>query len=155
MNLDETLTRAIAVRDELTAAIEKAQTEEWLRVGVRVFLLTGYGVYPITWCDDESNRNYLARGNVFRTQAAAERADQRRIVEAELRKLAREAGPLNTVMAERDGWWEVRRGLDEKWQPHSVLSVSTNPPFATYKAAQAAIAAITPERLDLLLDEGE
>lgn len=149
MNLDDTITRAIAVRDELTKAIEQAQTkDEWPKAGEHAWYLGANGPHRVRWDGGEYDQDAFARGTVYRTQAAAERADQRRIVEAELRKMARAAGPVGAGLA-----YEIRRG-DKGWKPfwaeHSGM-----PRFPTRESAEAAIAAITPERLDLLLDEGE
>lgn len=152
MNLDETLTRAIAVRDELTKAIEQAQTkDEWPKVvGVAWYTVTT-GVERGKWASVDCCEAALARGNVYRTQAAAERADQRRIVDAELRRMARAAGPVG------DEWWYVVKNSGSGWTSLARMQTKfpNTPRFPTRASAEAAIAAITPERLDLLLDEGE
>lgn len=149
--MNDILQRAIAVRDELTAAIERAQTkpaDEWPRVGDTVWVLQANGIARWGYGGRDDDRALLARGAIYRTQAEAERADQRRIVEAELRRMAREAGPIISP------WYELRKGAT-CWIVLTMSHLSGMPRFPTRAAAEAAISAITPERLDLLLDEGE
>lgn len=141
------LAQAITARDELTAAIDRARSkpaDEWPRVGDVVWYSATETVFSATWEGSEFDRCALARGNVYRTQSEAERADQRRIVEAELRKMARDAGPVVAGRA-----YEIRCGT-KGWFVYWVAESSGMPRFPTRESAEAAIATITPARLDAL-----
>lgn len=83
MNNDR-LQRLTAMRDELSALIEQAQkpADEWPKMGDEVWYTTTIGVEKGRWNAAGWCESAFVRGLVFRTQAAAERADQRRIVEA-------------------------------------------------------------------------
>lgn len=144
------LAQAITARDELTAAIDRAQkpADEWPKDGDIMYTLDQCEVVKCRWSNGEKwQRMALARGNVYRTQAEAERADQRRIVEAELRKMALEAGPVGHY------WYEAR--WDGHWSPVPCdLQSPSGIRFQTKESCAAAIAALG-DRLDLLLDEGE
>lgn len=149
--LTDAIARAEQAQADLSKAIAEARKgkEEWPKAGGRVWCVNANGIVVVDWDGGNWDKNAIARGNVYRTQAEAERADQRRIVEAELRKMAREKWTLRRFPE----WYELRRDGGSWIVVACELRSPSDIRFPTRESAQAAIYALG-DRLDLLLDEG-
>lgn len=143
---------------ELKAA-EAAQAEKaWPQNGDRYWTLNGGAeVLVSAWASDDTDQARMAVGNVFRTEADAEREVERRKVLTELRQLARESwggGKADWSSNDQDKLYLYFSHNDTTWYIGRYATIQySSVYFATREAAEAAIETIGAERLMLLLED--
>lgn len=155
----EQLEAAIAAANEKLAELKAAQAEKaWPQIGDTYWTLDDSAeVFETRWVSDDTDQARMAVGNVFRTEADAEREIERRKVLTTLRRLARESwdgGKADWENARQAKWYLYFDHCDGTWNAGRYTSIQDQGSvhFATEQAALAAIETIGAERLMLLLE---
>lgn len=132
--------------DAIAKLIEDAE-KEWVPSNHDTVYLTDVDtVHAWTWRTGATIcQEAMRRGLIYGTQVEAERADQRRIVEVELRRLARASTDPRDKGRWMAGW------CDGKWSPMFTNGQYGMPLFPSVQSCAAAIVQLG-ERMNLLLD---